>query len=239
VKPSGLFRIKELEPINIADGYLIDGFPSVGFTSAIATESMVRTSDFELAGFLDSDKFPAVSLIKDGKPNFPTRIFVNNDLNVAIFSSYLTFSETLHKPMARTMLQWAKKHNVKYIISSVAVKGKENREKILAAGSTVEARNKIKEAGVEVLEHGAVPGIPGALLNHGMINKQNVIVILFNTSETGPNFKSSAELCMTISKLVPGTSCNIPALQKEAEKAEGLMKEAEQEAKNLSDGMYR
>ncbi|MEK6866346.1 MAG: proteasome assembly chaperone family protein, partial [Thermoproteota archaeon] len=33
-------RIKELRPINLEGGYLIDGFPSVGFTSAIATESM-------------------------------------------------------------------------------------------------------------------------------------------------------------------------------------------------------
>jgi len=34
---------------------------------------------------------------------------------------------------------------------------------------------------MEVLEHGAIPGIPGALLNQGMINNQNVIVILFNS----------------------------------------------------------
>ena len=31
------------------EGYLIDGFPSVGFSSAIATESMIYTSQFELA----------------------------------------------------------------------------------------------------------------------------------------------------------------------------------------------
>ncbi|KEQ55707.1 hypothetical protein AAA799N04_01911, partial [Marine Group I thaumarchaeote SCGC AAA799-N04] len=41
-------RIKEFKPLNLEGGYLIDGFPSAGFSSAIATESMVHTSKFEL-----------------------------------------------------------------------------------------------------------------------------------------------------------------------------------------------
>ena len=102
-----------------------------------------------------------------------------------------------------------------------------------------EAKKKIKQAGIEVLKHGAIPGIPGALLNQGMINNQNVIVVLFNSSEVGPDFKSSAELCSTMAKLIPGVSCDIPALQKEAEKVEEAMNEAKEEAKKLSDGMYR
>lgn len=233
-----LFRITELKPISIEGGFLIDGFPSVGFTSAIATESLIRTTQFELAGFLDSDRFPAVSLVRNGQPNFPTSIYINNQLNVGVFSSYLTLNETLHKSMARTMLQWAKKHKVSYIISSVAVKS-EGEQKITAAGSTEIARTLLKEKGVNVLEHGAIPGIPGALLNQGMINNQNVIVILFNSKKQGPDFESSAELCTVMAKLVPGVSCDIPALQKEAEKVEEVMNEAKEEAKNLTDGMYR
>ncbi|GBL41755.1 hypothetical protein EMGBD3_11230 [Nitrosarchaeum sp.] len=84
-------RIKELRPINLEGGYLIDGFPSVGFTSAIATESMIQTSQFSLAGIIDSDSFPPISLIKEGKPNYPTRIFVNDDLKVSVFCLTLLF----------------------------------------------------------------------------------------------------------------------------------------------------
>ena len=64
-------RIKELMKIDLVDGYLVDGFPSVGFSSAIATESMIQTSNFQLAGIIDSDKFPPISVVKEGKPNFP------------------------------------------------------------------------------------------------------------------------------------------------------------------------
>ena len=41
-------RIKEINPINVENGILINGFPSSGITSAIATESMINTSNFEL-----------------------------------------------------------------------------------------------------------------------------------------------------------------------------------------------
>lgn len=233
------FYVKEFTPISIENGYLIDGFPSIGFSSAIATESMIHTTKFEMGGIIDSDGFPPVSLIKDGQPNYPTRIFVNNELNVAVFSSYLTLHESLHKPIARLMLNWAKKHKVKYIISSVPIKSDSGAGKAIAAGSTVEAREKLVKSGFEILQHGTIPGIPGALLNQATLNNQNVIVILFTTAQTGPDFKSSAHLCSAISQLVPGASCDIPSLQKEAEKAELSMKEAEEGTRNLKRDIYQ
>ena len=113
--------IKEIKPINIEGGYLVDGFPSTGFTSAIATESLIHTTQFDMAGIIDSDSFPPVSIIKDGVPNYPTRIFVNNDLKVAVFSSYLTIHESLHRTIARNMLEWSKQHKCSLVVSSVAV----------------------------------------------------------------------------------------------------------------------
>ncbi|MCH7562028.1 MAG: proteasome assembly chaperone family protein [Thaumarchaeota archaeon] len=232
-------RIKELRPLNLEGGYLIDGFPSVGFTSAIATESMIHTSKFELAGIIDSDIFPPISIIKDGKPNYPTRIFVNEDLKVGVFLSYLTLERSLHRVVAKTMLKWAKKHKIRLIVSSVAIKSSDGNEKMMAVGSTDSAREKVKEAGLDVLEHGTVPGIPGMLLNEGSMTEQDVIVIIFHTDGKGPDFKSSARLCMAMSKLIPGASCDIPSLQQEAEKAEVMIKEAEEESRHLKDSMYR
>ena len=51
-------------------------------------------------------------------------------------------------------------------------------------------------------------------------------------------FRSSAKLCMAISQLIPGASCDIPALQAEAEKVEQIIKKDLEETKHL-DSMYR
>lgn len=232
-------RIKELRPINLEGGYLIDGFPSVGFTSAIATESMIQTSQFSLAGIIDSDSFPPISLIKEGKPNYPTRIFVNDNLKVSVFLSYLTLHESLHRIVAKTMLNWAKKQKIELIVSSMAVKSLDGLEGIVAVGNTDSARIKLKESGLKVLEYGTIPGIPGMLLNEGSMTNQDVIVILFHSDGTGPDFRSSAELCLGMSQLIPGTSCDIPLLQKEAAKAEQSIKETDEESRQLKDSIYR
>ena len=232
-------RIKELKTVNLEGGYLIDGFPSVGFSSAIASESLIHTSKFELVGIIDSDIFPPISIIKDGKPNYPTRIFVDKDLKVGVFLSYLTIDQSLHRTVAKAMLKWAKKHKIGLIVSSVAIKSPDGNKKMKAIGSTDSARVKITEAGLKVLEHGTVPGIPGMLLNEGCATKQDVIVIIFHADGKGPDFKSSAQLCMAMSQLIPGASCDIPSLQQESERAEGIIIEAEEESRSLRDSMYR
>lgn len=232
-------HITEIKQFNLEGGYLVDGFPSVGFTSAIATESMIHTSNFMLAGIIDSENFPPVSLVKDGKPNYPTRVFVNEELKTAVFSSYLTPHESLHRKIAKVMIEWAKKHKISLIISSVAMKTSKGTEQIVAAGSTDSARKTLSDSGLKVLEHGTIPGIPGMLLNEGSMNEQDVIVVLFQSIGQGPDFKSSAELCMAMSKLIPGATCDIAALQNEAERAEQSIKETEEEARNLKSSMYR
>jgi uncharacterized protein len=231
--------IKELRPLNLEGGYLIDGFPSVGFSSVIATESMILTSQFKLAGIIDSDIFPPISLIKDGKPNYPTRIFVNEELKVAAFLSHLAVEESLHRNIARKMLRWAKDQKISLIVSSVSVKSTEDNEEAIVVGSTDNARKKIKELGLKTLNHGTIPGIPGVLLNEGSLTKQDVIVILFHSDGTSPDFRSSAKLCMVMSQLIPGTTCDIAALQVEAEKIEKVIKEDVDEARHLKDSMYR
>lgn len=231
--------IRELRPINLEGGYLIDGFPSVGFTSVIATESMIHTSQFKLAGIIDSDVFPPISLIKDGKPNYPTRIFVNDELKVAAFVSHLAIEPSLHRCIAKKMLKWAKNQKISLIVSSVSVKSTEENEEIIAVGSTDSATKKIKESGIKILEHGTIPGIPGMLLNEGSLTQQDVIVILIHSDGVSPDFRSSANLCMAMSKLIPGTSCDIPALREEAEKVEQVIKKDVEEAWNLKDSMYR
>ena len=66
--------------------------------------------------------FPPISVIKEGKPNHPSRIFINEDLKVGVFSSYLNLDQSLHRQVSESMLEWSKKHKIKLIVSSVAVK---------------------------------------------------------------------------------------------------------------------
>ena len=231
-------HIKEINPINVENGILINGFPSSGITSAIATESMINTSNFELGGIIDSERFPTISIIKNGMPNYPVRVFTNNDLKVAVFSSYLTLDVSLHRSAARLMLDWAKEKKVSLILSSITVKGTMGTE-IFGVASTGSARGKLVSAGISVVENATVPGISGVLLNEGMIHGQDVIVLLVSSDKEFPDFQATSNLCNSLSKLVPGVSCNLDKLEKESKIIEQQIKQAESDTKDLSDNIYR
>ena len=231
-------HIKEINAINIEGGVLVNGFPSSGITSAIATESMINTSNFELGGIIDSEKFPPISIIKNGLPNYPARVFVNNDLKVAVFSSYLSLDITLHRSAAKLMLDWAKEKKASMIVSSITVKGTTGTE-IFGVASTGNARGKLVGADIAVVENATVPGISGVLLNEAMIHGQDVIVLLVSSDKEFPDFQATSNLCNTLSKLVPGVSCNLDKLEKESKIIEQQIKQAESSTKDLSDNMYR
>ena len=231
--------VREIIPIDVKDGYLIDGFPYTGLANAIATESLVSTtSQFELAGVLDSELFPPISIVRDEVPSFPARILVNKDLKVAVFSSFLTPHESIHRDVARVMLKWASDHKCSFIISSSAIKSDDESPFVIGVGSTEVAKKKLQEANVPVLKNGTVPGIPGILLNEGMIANINVIVLLCKARDSGPDFKAGAEICMAMTKLVPGASCDLKQLLNEAEGIEQNLKQTEQNAGPLRDAIY-
>jgi len=230
--------IREIKPINIEGGYLIDGFPYAGLANAIATESLTSTIDFELAGVIDSELFPPITIIKDGMPNFPARIFVNSTLKVAVFLSYLTPHESLHREVARAMLNWANQHKCSLILSSSLIKPGNDNPSIMGVGSTVEAKKKLNDAKIPILQNGTIPGIPGILLNEGVLSKTDVIVLVVKGQDPGPDFRSGAEICMALSKLVPGTACDLPTLLHEAEIIEQGLKQTEEETAPLKESMY-
>jgi len=231
------FNVREVTSINIDGGYIINGFPSTGLTSAIATELIINTSQFEFAATIDSDKFPPISIIKNGAPNYPTRIFVNNDIKTAIFSSYVTIDVSLHRDAARLMLNWAAEKKCSTIVSSITVRG--TSQEIMGVASTGTARGKLVESGIKVAENAAIPGIPGVLLNEGMVNGKDVIVLLVSSESDTPDLKATYNLCDGISKLVPGITCNLSLLEKQARQIEEEIKQVETESKDLSDNMYR
>jgi uncharacterized protein len=234
---ANILTINEMLPIDIEGGFIINGFPSTGLTSAIATELIINTSQFEFAATIDSDSFPPISIIKNGAPSYPTRIFVNNNIKTAIFSSYITIDVSLHRDVARMMLKWATEKKCSTIVSSIAVKNLP--QEVMGVASTGTARGKLVEAGIKIAENAAIPGIPGVLLNEGMAGGKDVIVLLVNTESYAPDLRSTHTLCGSLTKLVPGISCNLSLLEKQAKQIEEEMKQVEMENKDLSNTMYR
>ena len=171
-------------------------------------------------------------------PNYATRIFVNRDLKVGIFSSFLTLDVTMHRDAARMMLDWAEEKKCSTIVSSITVKGSNDVE-VFGVASTGNARGKLVENGITMVDHATIPGISGILLNEGASRGQDVIVLLVSSNKEIPDFKATANLCETFSKVIPGISCNMTKLENESKIIEEQLQQATQDTKDLGDHIYR
>jgi uncharacterized protein len=237
-------EIRKIKKVNLRGGTIIDGFPSVGLTNAIASECFVHSLKTELVAVLDSPGFPALSIIRNTTPNFPARIYANEDLKLTIFASELNLDQSMYYSISKIILQWAVENECELIISAAGMSASEEdadqvtEAQVYAAASTEQSLKRLVNAGVPQLSNGSVTGIAALLLNEGVWMNFDVIVLLVKVLKDSPDFRAAAAVSETISKLVPGASCDIPSLLKEAELIEKNLRKIRNEQANPSVRIY-
>jgi uncharacterized protein len=108
--------------IDLSGGTVLDGLPSsTGLVNAIASECLIRSTGTELVAFLDSPDFPPLSVVTNYVPQYPIRIYVNENLKVAFFVSDINIDKLLQRDVANAILEWTRKNQCKLIISAQGI----------------------------------------------------------------------------------------------------------------------
>lgn len=221
-------EIRKLKNVNLKGGIVLDGFPSVGLAGAVASECLVHTLKTNLVAVVDSPAFPPLSIIQSAMPNFPARVYANEELHLAMFVSELNLDRSMFRPVANLMLDWATSSNCDLIVSAAGVlhdvTASAATNGVYAVGSTPHALSKATEAGIPHALSGSVTGIPAILLNEGSWRNYDVIVLLVKVVHDAPDFRAGAAIAETFARLAPGAKCDVPALLKQAELTEKTLK---------------
>jgi uncharacterized protein len=195
----------------------------------------VHSLQTEFVGVIDSPSFPALSLIRNAMPNFPARVYANSDLKLAVFVSELNLDPSLFRPVASAMLQWAVDSGCNLVISAAGMPYEidenmaDQEPQVYAVGSTPNALKRAAQAGIPPMITGSITGIPAVLLNEGAWKNFDVLVLLVKVMKDVPDFRAGAAVAMALSQLVPGASCDIGSLLKEAEIIENTLKKTRKE----------
>lgn len=222
------FVIKTLKKMNLKGGTVIDGFATTGITNTIASECILHSINTQLIATIESSYFSQLSVIRNSIPYFPVRIYANEELKTSIFISEISIDPSLYFFIGNTMLNWAKDNECNLIISSSNIVNPPQQTETISSkeysitgiGNTVGARNRLKDSKISLLKNGTIGGIPAVLLNQSSELGIDVVILLVKIVEGIPDFRAAAELSTTISRLVPGVSCDVPLLLQEAEKIE-------------------
>jgi uncharacterized protein len=243
-----IIEIRKLKEINIEGGIVFDGFYNIGLTSTIACGCFINSLKTELVGILDSSLFSPMSVIYDGKPNFPARIYANEEKKLGFFVSELVLDPSAYRPVANVILEWSKDNKCKTIISIAGkaiekedrITKKEEEPSINVISNSPIIMKELDDIGILPLKNGTINGIPGILLNESNWKNIDVIVFIVDFIADVPDFRAAANVVQAISKIVPEAYCEIQLLIKEAENIENNLKMINSQASNkFEKRMYR
>ena len=190
-----------------------------------------------------------MSVIYDGRPNFPSRIYANEEKKLAFFVSELVLEPSAYRPVADMILRWSKDNKCKTIISIagksiekevILIMTKDEEPSLNVISNSPIIMKELKDVGVLSLKSGTINGIPGILLNESIWKNIDVIVFVVDVIAGIPNFRAAANVAQTVSKIIPEAYCEIQPLIKEAEKIENDLKMINSQASNkFEKQLYR
>jgi uncharacterized protein len=235
-------RIYEVKRVDVEGAIVIDGFPSVGLVSSIVANYLIDTLEMEQIGIVESPAFPTVSLVRNGNPQHPVRIYAGHppqdragrvaDKIVAFVSEFHPAPAIIH-PLATTILDWVQEQRCGMLVSpeglvvdrpsgpSGAHKPmKLSDVKIYGVASTRKARELYIEPNMSPFLEGVITGIAGVLLNEGRRRGFDVLTFLAEAQAEYPDARAAAKVIEAINRILLRTPLDAVPLYHEAERIE-------------------
>ncbi|MBA3045817.1 MAG: proteasome assembly chaperone family protein [Euryarchaeota archaeon] len=244
-------EIYELKKMDIRGATVIDGFPSVGLVSSIVANYLINTLDLIQIGMMDSVYFPTVSLVRDGLPHNPVRIYAGEKVGsgpnsmdqIVVFISEFQPPPNLVKPIASAMIDWAQDQKCKMVISPEGLvidtetidmdEEEKARLSVYGVGSTDWMREELAKSGVEEFTEGVITGVAGVLLNEGKRRDFNVATVLAEAHPDFPDARAAAKVMEYIGKLLLHINLDVTPLYQEAERIESQLKSIHKQTKDM------
>ncbi len=239
-------RIYEVKRIDVEGAIVIDGFPSVGLVSSIVANYLIDTLEMEQIGIVESPSFPTVSLVRDGNPQHPVRIYAGrppSDRSGRVADKIVAFVSEFHPPpniihpLATAILDWVQEQRCGLIVSpeglvvepsaSPSARPAARAEaprlsdvKIYGVASTRRARELYIEPNMRLFTEGVITGIAGVLLNEGRRRGFDVLTFLAEAQADYPDARAAARVIESINSILLRTPLDPVPLYHEAERIE-------------------
>ena len=136
---------------------IIQGFPSIGLVSTIATKFLIDHLDVEEIGHIESEHIVPLTAIHKGKVVNPITLFYNKKYNIIVVQS-LTEVTGYEWELASTMVEIARTLAAKEVIVLESMPSHEENLDVYYFSN----KNKVKD--VKELKEGIVMGTTAALL---------------------------------------------------------------------------
>jgi uncharacterized protein len=238
--------VHKYKDMDLEGASIINGFPTKGLVSTIVANYLIGSLNLDQIGALDSETFPPISMIYASKPKFPARIYADESSKVVVFLSEFTPAPGMARPIAYTMLKWARDQECKRIIAPevILVDDDSDGVEVYGIGSTDRARRDLENLDLRPFVHGMISGVSAVILNEGKRTGYDVISLVAQARRSIPDARAAAKIIEIITNIIPSLDVDVKPLYKEAEQIEIFLKDLREQAETLavpdepSTGMY-
>lgn len=216
------------------DAYMVFGFPDVGLVGVIAASHLISELKMTEVAYVDSELLPPMTVIHEGLPHSPIRIFGNHKILLVV--SEVPLREELIHPVTRKLIDWGRGKGAKLMISlsGIPVPGRQDLDelKVFATASTSEMLKFVQEKGIEILMEGYMVGPQAIMLQYCASMNFPAVTLLSQCFFNYPDPEAAAKVLERLS-LITGVKVDVSRLVEKGEeirlKARDMMKRTQQE----------
>jgi len=239
-------KIVEEEGAEYNNPIVIEGLPDVGLVGTIAASYIVEKLNYKAIGHIESDLFPPVMVIHDGKLMNPFRIYSAEDCSVVVVLSEIALPPKAVYPLTTALAEWFHKINVKQPVISIKGLPVKNRmdidtPEVFAVGNNEAAMKELKDKQVDILEEGFIAGTYAIMLRECSKRKISAISLLAQCYPVYPDPGAAASAIESIVKFSSKLAIDIGELLENADeiklKARDLMQQTTLSASEMQKDM--
>ena len=236
---------------NFKGSTFICGLPGVGLVGNIVANFLVNNLKLKQVGIIDGPAFPSISVVKDGIPNHPMRLYAGEQIcndgkcnQIVICVSDFVPPVSSTKELVDCIFDWAKEKGcTSFIIGegfSIPQKNEDKDSIVYGVSSTEASKDWISNAKVTPFKFGTIGGFTGVMLNQGRLRSVNVLGLLAEVEEDIPDALAASKIIEAIDKLLLEIDLDPkPLLEEAASLEKELQKVTEQVPSDTNNSVPR
>ncbi|HVL87612.1 MAG TPA: PAC2 family protein [Candidatus Thermoplasmatota archaeon] len=236
--------VREYKRPDLTGCTLVVSVPHVGMGNSVVTDFLLDSLRMDQIAVVDSEGFPPVALVHDGRPRFPLRIHASVDDRVAVARSEIPLPAAVCRAVAHALLDWSVDRRMRAIVAIDALAGHADPSAdggppplwFAARGS--EARERAMSAGLQEVREGLLSGIPAVLLTESRFAGAEVVGLFAELREPLDDARSVPALTQAVSEILGGLPLDFARLEREVADVESrvrsLQESAQRELERLS-----
>jgi len=216
---------KEFKPAT--PSYLILGFPDAGLVGSITVSYMVKSLGMEEVAGIDSKRFfPPATIVIDGNPRPPVRVFKKDEVYTLV--SEIPLPPQAYFSLAEMLTYWVRLRGFTFVISVTGI-GVPNRlqiskPKLYWMASDNHGEILATKTGADKFVNGIISGPYSLVLKESIARRVSNVLLLAESFLDFPDPEASSVVIEGLNKMI-GLNMSVSDLLKEAEMIKLRMKE--------------